>query len=165
MVRIVKVISQKAKQQNLLIVGVLEVSKLKIFIVAVVILFLNACSNPTPPTEFAPEGEVVQKAILLQLNQTEQRLTQQLNATHPILDISQIKVKTLEPIYVAELPAYRLQGTYNLKLTLTRQQVTQKNNHFDIYLQRQAEAKTWRLLRREVTPASTEPQWSSYLIR
>lgn len=119
-------ITQKAKRQNMIPVGVLVRRSLKILLAAVLILVLNACSSPTPPTEFAPEGEIIQKAILLQLNQAEQRLSQQLNAAHPQIDISQIKVKTLEPIYVAELPAYHLQGTYNLKLTLPHQQVTQK---------------------------------------
>ncbi|WP_420809916.1 hypothetical protein [Gloeothece citriformis] len=136
----------------------------KILVMMLIIFALNACSSPKPPTEFAPDGETIQKAILLQLNQTEQRLSQQLNAVHPELAISQIKVKTLEPVYVAELPAYHLQGSYTLKLTLPRQQVTQKNNRFDIYLQRQTEGKTWRLLRRDLNPVSQEPQWSSYFV-
>lgn len=132
-------------------------------LITILILLLTACSTPTPPTEFAPDGDIVQKALLLQLNQTQQRLSQQLNTVNPDLEISQILVKTLEPVYISDLPAYHLQGTYTLKLTLPRQAVTQKNNRFEIYLQRQVEGKTWRLLKRDVTP--TESQWSSYLVQ
>jgi hypothetical protein len=50
-------------------------------------------------------------------------------------------------------------------LTLPRQTVTQKKNAFEIYLQRQSEGKTWRLLQREVKDGQAgEAQWSSYLI-
>lgn len=131
---------------------------------AILILLLSACSAATPPTEFAPDGEVVENAILLQLTQTEKRLSQQLNASYPELEIAQIQVKKLEPVYIAGLAAYHIQGTYTLKIALPRQQVTQKDNRFDIYLQRQIEGKTWRLLRREAI-AGQEPAWKSYLIR
>lgn len=136
----------------------------KSILIAIIILLLTACSVSSPPTEFAPDGETVQNAILLQLSQTEQRLSQQLNATHPQLEISQINVKQIEPVYVDDLAAYHLQGIYTLKLTLPRQKVTQKNNPFDIYLQRQIEGKTWRLLRREVLPGK-KPEWKSYLVQ
>jgi hypothetical protein len=132
---------------------------------AILIFVLAACSSPTPPTEFAPDGEIIQKAIALQLNQTEALLSQQLNASPPDLEISKIAVKRLEPVFVEELPAYHLQGTYQLDLSLPRQQVSQKNNPFDIYLQRQAEGKTWRLLKRELHEPNAETQWKSYLIQ
>ncbi len=128
------------------------------------ILLLSACSTAKPPTEFAPDGEIVKRAVLLQLEQTEKRLSQGLNFSQPALEIPQINVKQIEPILVAELPAYHLQGTYNLTLIFPRQKVTQKNNNFEIYLQRQIEGKTWRLLRREVNTASGKVQWESYLI-
>ncbi len=127
-------------------------------------LELTACRPATPPTEFTPDGEIVQKAIILQLSKTEERLSQQLNLPVPTLEISNIRVKTNEPVFINDLAAYRLTGTYRLKLTLSRQEVTQRQNPFDIYLQRQAEGKTWRLLIREVKDRMAMPQWSSYLI-
>lgn len=129
---------------------------------AILIVLLSACGTTTPPREFAPNGKVVKKAIALQLNQAEQGLSAQLKASQPQLKINRITVKTIEPLYVAQLPTYHLQGTYNLTINLPRQQVTQKNR-FDIYLQRQAEGKTWRLLKRETSRTGTL-SWISYLI-
>jgi uncharacterized lipoprotein YmbA len=134
------------------------------FLVFILIILLGACSTPTPPTELAPSGDLIQQAIALQLEQTEQQLSRQLNASHPTLEIGQIRVKKLDPLFIADLPAYRLQGTYKLKITLPRQQVTQPENQFEIYLQRQSEGKTWRLLRREVDSSSQESKWSSYAL-
>lgn len=138
---------------------------LRLILVSFLILVLNACSSLTPPKEFAPNGEMVKKAILLQLKQTEETLSEYLLASSPQIEISQINVKKLEPIYVAKLPTYHLQGTYNLKLKLPRQKVTQQSNPFDVYLQRQVEGKTWRLLRRDLHEGDAKPQWSSYLIQ
>ena len=126
---------------------------------AVLILLLSACSTPTPPRELAPNGQIVQKAIALQLNQTQQKIADRLNASRPQIQLNQITVKQIEPIFVDKLATYHLKGTYTLTLKLPRQQVTQKNNAFDIYIQRQAQGKTWRLLKREAN------QWTSYLIQ
>lgn len=137
----------------------------RLILTTILIMVMTACSSLKPPTELAPDGELIQKAIALQLSQTEQRLSQQLKASHPILDISQITVKKIEPLFIANLATYHLQGNYKLKITLPRQQVTQQKNLFDIYLQRQAEGKTWRLIRRETSSSTQEAQWSSYLIK
>ena len=125
---------------------------------AVLILLLSACGTPTPPRELAPNGQIVQKAIALQLNQTQQKIADRLNASSPQIQLNRIAVKQIEPIFVDKLATYHLTGTYTLTLKLPRQQVTQ-NNAFDIYLQRQAQGKTWRLLKRETN------QWTSYLIQ
>lgn len=136
------------------------------WLLALLLIFLlNACSTVTPPLEFAPDGEIIQKAIALGLEQTEQHLSQRLNASRPTFEIGQINVQKIEPVVVGNLPTYHLQGNYNLTLTLPRQTVTQQKNRFDLYLQRQIEGKTWRLLKREPQKNSTETRWSSYLIR
>ncbi|WP_338063320.1 hypothetical protein [cyanobacterium endosymbiont of Rhopalodia gibberula] len=124
-----------------------------------------ACDSPTPPTEFAPDGEIVEKAIVLQLTQNLQHLSNQLDMTLPQLKINQIQVKKLDSTLVAQLSTYHLQGTYNLKLMFPRQIKEQKENRFDIYLQRQIEGESWRLLRREYSLYYETPQWKSYLIR
>ncbi|WP_416245478.1 hypothetical protein [Crocosphaera sp. XPORK-15E] len=130
----------------------------------VLLIFLTACGTATAPIEFAPDGDIIQQAIRLQLSQRLNPLSQQLNTKHPQLEIGQINVKNIDSIVVSELPTYHLQGTYNLKLILPRQQVNQKNNQFEIYLQRQAEGKTWRLLSKDNKKASEELSWKSYLI-
>jgi len=128
------------------------------------IVLLTACSAATPPTELAPEGAIVEKAIALQLDQTSSSLSQQLELRNPKLTISNINVNKLEPIFINKLPAYHLRGTYNLKMKFARQEVKLKNDPFEIYLQRQAEGKTWRLLRPKITDSTGNIEWLSYLI-
>ncbi len=127
-------------------------------------LTLIACQAEKPPIEFAPAGAVVQEAIVFQLERTQTALSQQLNAPTPGFEVSNINVENIEAIAVNNLPAYHLRGVYNLKLILPRQTVTQKRNPFDIYLQRQSEGKSWRLLRRDIDPRTDREQWSSYLV-
>jgi len=142
----------------------MRVIRILSFILALWCCFwLTACQATTAPLEFAPDGDIVQKAIAWQLEQTQERLSQQLKTTPPQLAIDKIQVKLLEPIVISELPAYHLTGFYNVTLTLPRQTVTQKRNAFEIYLQRQSEGKSWRLLQRQVN-AEEKTQWSSYLI-
>jgi hypothetical protein len=133
-------------------------------ILACCCLGLWACQADKPPLEFAPDGAIVQQAIAFQLERTQAEISRQLNAPPPPFKISQITVKTLEAIGVNGLPAYHLRGVYNLKLVLPRQTVTQKKNPFDIYLQRQQEGKSWRLLKRSIDPRTEAVQWSSYLV-
>jgi hypothetical protein len=128
------------------------------------IVLLTACSTSAPPTELAPGGEIVEKAIALQLQQTNNGLSQQLELNPPELTISNINVKKLEPIFIAELPAYHLLVTYNLSIKFPRQKVQLKNDPFEIYLQRQSEGKTWRLLRKKITDTNQKIEWLSYLI-
>jgi hypothetical protein len=128
-------------------------------------LGLTACTPSEPPVEFTPDGAIIQKAIALQLEQTERRLSKQLNVSPPTLEISKIQVKKNDPVFINELAAYHLTGTYRLVLQFTHRKVTQQNNPFDIYLQRQAEGKTWRLLTKTLETPTSSPQWSSYLIQ
>jgi hypothetical protein len=136
------------------------------FILAVgLILLLAACSAPTPPIGLAPGGEILQKAIALQLKQSQQQLSEQLQASNPISHITRVRVKQVEPLYIGKLATYHFVGTYNLKIDLSDRNVTQKDNEFDIYIQRQKEGKTWRWLKRVISDPDVAPQWFSYLIR
>ena len=141
----------------------------KPLITRILILFfsltLTACQSSAVPLEFAPDGQIVREAITLQLEQRLNPLSEQLNVQKPHLDISNINVKNIDTVIISNLPSYHLTGTYNLKLTLLRKQVKQKENKFDVYLQRQAEGKTWRLLSKDNKIASDEVSWKSYLIR
>ena len=112
-----------------------------------IMLIVAGCTMVTPPLELAPSGEIVEKAIALQLQYVHHDLSDNLQTTTPRLQITQIKVNKIEPLVVANLPTYHLQGTYQLNLKLHRQKIEQTKNPFDIYLQRQKEGKTWRLVR------------------
>lgn len=135
-------------------------------ILAVLLLILlSGCGAGTPPLGLAPKVGLIEKAIALDLSQTEQQLSQQLNASAPEIEIEHVKVEQLEPLYVANLATFRIQGSYDLKLALPHQETLQKHNTFEVYLQRQKEGKTWRLLKRQVRSPDAEPLWVSYLIR
>jgi hypothetical protein len=127
------------------------------------LLTLGACQPVSAPLEFAPDGPVVRAALTYQLQETQRRLSEQLETLAPQVELSNIRVETLEPILIQKLAAYHLRGRYDLSLTLPRQHQAQKNNRFEIYLQRQEEGKSWRLLQREVLADQTT-QWYSELI-
>lgn len=138
---------------------------LKVCCLTITLFLLSSCTQSTLAKESAPEVEIVQKAIALQWQQTEQSLAQQLNTSSPEIKISKVRVQKTKPLFIDRLPAYHLQGRYNLKLKFPHRQVKQVNNSFDIYLQQQEE-NTWRMLKREqksqANPA--EYTWSSYLL-
>ncbi len=139
---------------------------LKVCCLTITLFLLSSCTNPTPAKELAPEIEIVQKAIAFRWQQTEQSLAQQLNAPLPEIEISKIRVQKTKPLYIDKLPTYHLEGKYNLKLKFPHHQIKQVNNSFDIYLQRQEEENTWRLLQREQKSQDNraESTWSSYLL-
>ncbi|WP_267383683.1 hypothetical protein [Cyanobacterium sp. uoEpiScrs1] len=134
------------------------------FVLTIILIGLSsliiACSSSNPLTESVPNQEVIKKAIVLQLTQNFQHLSDHLNTTLPQIKINQIQVKQLELVLITQLSTYHLQGTYDLKLMFPRQTKNKQNNQFDIYIQRQIEGKTWRLLRREYNTT----QWKSYLV-
>lgn len=154
---------------NLLPTGNRVTLNKKLFIRGLLIILfsltLTACQNATVPLEFAPDGQIVKQAIALQLGQRLNPLSEQLNTKKPDLDVSNINVKNIDTVVISNLPSYHLTGTYTLNLILARKKVKQKENKFDVYLQRQAEGKTWRLLSKDNKTSSGEVSWKSYLIR
>jgi hypothetical protein len=131
---------------------------------AIFLIGLSACGTSTPSLGLAPSKQLVQKAIALQVSQTQQRLTQQLQSSPPKFEITQVRLKQLEPLFIGDLPTYHFRGTYNLKFDLPQQQLTQEKNAFDVYLQRQKEGKTWRLLLPQDVDKGAQASWRTYLI-
>lgn len=138
----------------------------RMIVVILLSVFLVACGSNKPPISLAPTQEIIQRAIALQVQQTQQKLSEQLAATTPDLKISHINVQVIDPLLLGQLPTYHLQGRYDLNVALPNQAVTQEANEFDLYLQRQQEGKTWRWLKPEQTEAETATQrWRSYRVR
>lgn len=134
-------------------------------------LGLTACGVGSEPSK-----QLVRAAIALQVNQTQQELVQQLasygrSADKPLslsrdFSLGGVKIAQRDRLTVAGLPTYRVRGTYNLTLSLPKRSVKQPQNQFEVYLQRQQEGKTWRVLRPEASRASgadrAEIVWRSY---
>ena len=137
---------------------------LKSILVAILVVTIAACQSTAAPQEFAPDGEIVQKAIAFQFERSQRQLSKQLQTEPASFKIAQINVQKLDPIVIGKLPTYRLKGTYQLTLNLRHQAVTQQKNPFEIYLQRQIEGETWRLLLKNSQTTEPNRQWTSYLI-
>ena len=113
---------------------------------------------------FVPSNRLIKQAIALELNQTEQQLIEQLGINSQGFEINHLRVKKREPLLLKKLKTYHLAGKYDLKFKLPSHEINQNQKSFDIYLQSQSEAKTWRLLIPENEKNQDSPIWRSYLI-
>lgn len=133
----------------------------KLYWAVIILLLLNSCGYLAPPKELAPGGEIIKQALSFELEATEETLSRQLDLASPKIEIDNIRIKKLKPLYIAKLPTYHLQGKYNFQLKLPHRQIEHKDNDFDLYIQRQAEGKTWRLLKKDKQKSR---EWASYAI-
>ena len=126
-------------------------------ILAVVLVgLLTACGNSVPGLS----NRVVQQAIALQINQTQQTLATQLRLKKPPqVEVKQVAIANQESLKIQGLPAYHLQGTYDLTLKLPSRQVTQEKNPFEVYLQQQPDQKTWKLAQLSKSDTEADPVW------
>ncbi|MBD2015839.1 hypothetical protein H6F96_17930 [Microcoleus sp. FACHB-53] len=131
---------------------------------AIFLVALTACGANTPPLGLAPNKQLVQKAIALQVNQTQERLTQRLQSIPPKIQITQVTLKQLEPLFLDDLATFHIWGTYSFKVNLPSQQLPQQQRPFDVYLQRQPEGKTWRLVIPDRMGNSSPVSWRTYVI-
>lgn len=136
----------------------------RLFLTAILLGLLTACGT----VGLEPSSQLVQRAIALQLSQTQQQLSQQLQPyirpQLPKFEINQLVITEQKPLVIQDLPAYRVRGTYDLTIEQSRRRVTQQQNPFEVYLQRQKEGKTWRLALPHEGGKNTEPTWLTYLI-
>jgi homoserine dehydrogenase len=109
------------------------------------VLVLTACGWSIG----GPSHQLVERAIVLQLQQTQAALNQQLRLDIQPTDfaIKRVIITEQTPVTIEGLHAFRVQGTYNATTTLPTRQVKEQKAPFDVYLQRQREGKTWRLAR------------------
>ncbi|WP_229425812.1 hypothetical protein [Lusitaniella coriacea] len=128
------------------------------------VIFLTACGASAPPIGLAPNTDIIKKAIALQVERTQQQVSQQLQVKNSEFKIVKIHLKQVEPLYIGKLATYHLLGTYELNLNLPNQKVKQKNNEFELYLQRQKEGKTWRWLKKEMDESDSSLKWFSFLV-
>ncbi|MEP0871391.1 hypothetical protein NDA01_16405 [Trichocoleus desertorum AS-A10] len=126
-------------------------------ILAVVLVgLLTACGNGIPGLS----DRVVQQAIALQVGQTQQTLAQQLRLKKPPkVEVKQVAIDQQDSLKIQGLPAYHLQGTYDLTLKFPSRQVTQEKNPFEVYLQQQPDQKNWKLAQLSKSDTEAESTW------
>ncbi|MBF2066117.1 MAG: hypothetical protein IGS39_17120 [Calothrix sp. C42_A2020_038] len=136
----------------------------RLIVIILLVLLLSGCNkNPLTPT-----NGLIKKAIAIQVEQTQQQLSKQLDLSLKGFDIKHLAIKQQKYQTINSLPAYRVQGTYDLSLKLNTRELSQSKKPFDIYMQLQKEGKTWRLLQPEKenndNGNESEVIWRSYLI-
>lgn len=119
------------------------------------VVLLTACGL----SNAAPSHQLVERAIVQQLRQTQAELNQQLRLNVQPTDLAIRKVVIAEqtPVTIENLKGFRVRGTYSVTTKLATRQITEQQNPFEVYLQRQQEGKTWRLARLAVSEG--EPLW------
>ena len=138
----------------------------RLVLTVILLGLLTACGT----VGLEPSSQLEERALALQLSQTQEHLSQQLHLSGrpqqpPSFKINRVVIIQQEPLVIQNLPAYHVQGTYDLTLKLPRRQVNQQQNPFEVYLQSQKEGKTWRLALPQFTGKDTNPTWLTYLIQ
>jgi len=133
---------------------------MKWIFISILIICLTACTS----LALLPTPELVQKAIALQLEQTQQQLNQQLDLNFQKFNIQRISITQEQPLTIENLPAYRVQGNYDFTVKLPKRSFKQVQKPFEVYLQIQKEGKSWRLLVPEKNRQDSQSKWHSYLI-
>jgi hypothetical protein len=137
-----------------------KLKMIKLIFTTIFIVFLTACTT----IALSPTPELVQKAIALQLEQTQQQLNQQLDLNFQKFNIQRIYITQQQPLTIENLPAYRVQGNYDFTVKLPKRSFKQLEKPFEVYLQIQQEGKSWRLLIPEKNHQDPQSKWQSYLI-
>ncbi len=132
---------------------------IKLVLTAILLVILTGCNFGTPE----PNKQLIKNAIAISMQETQQQLRENLNLDFRELEINHLSIKQRKLMSVEHLPAFRIQGTYDLNLKLPKRNIEQPQKLFDIYLQLQKEGKTWRLL---LPPGSNDETsvWHSYLV-
>ncbi|WP_413173352.1 hypothetical protein [Anabaena azotica] len=133
---------------------------IRFVLTGILLLLVTACTS----LALLPTYDLVQKGIALQLEQTQQELQQKVDLDFQKFAIQGISITQQQPLTIGNLPAYHVQGTYNLIVKLPNREISQPQKPFDIYLQIQREGKSWRLLLPKKTDNNTPSIWHSYLI-
>lgn len=89
---------------------------IKLTFTTILIIFLTACTSIV----LLPTPELVQKAIALQLKQTQQQLNQQLDLNFQKVNIQRISITQQQPLSIENLPAYRVKGNYDFTVKLPK---------------------------------------------
>lgn len=133
----------------------------RLIVTLILLLLLTGCGLSLPLLD---KG-IIEKAIALQIKPTQQQIIQQAGTQLREFKISHIQIKQQDTLVINNLPAYHVSGNYDLTVELPQRQVTYQQNYFDIYLQLQKEAKSWRLAVPQYSKKDNQPLWLTYLVQ
>lgn len=114
---------------------------IRTILAAILVSLLTACGLGD-----APDRATVEQAIVMQVNQTQQELSQQLRQRGevPSAKVDRVKIESQKRMAIEDSTGYQVRGTYDVTLN-ARQRITQHQNSFEVYLQRQEDS--WQLAR------------------
>lgn len=134
-----------------------------VLLVAILCLLVSSCGVQL----LIPDLLLVKQAIALQITLNQKQVSQELLVSEnlPKLELGRVTISQIEPMVIQNLESYRIRGSYDLTIKLPRRHLTQKQNPFEVYLQRQQRGETWRLARPQIGNQNKEIIWLTYLIR
>jgi hypothetical protein len=112
----------------------------------------------------APPKMIIQQALQLQVEQTQQALSQQLQLPSPQIEIRKLQLGDRTALKIDDLSAYRIRGQFDLQISQGRRRQKTQQAPFEVFLQRQTEGKTWRLAVPTRSRNALEQAWQTYAL-
>ncbi|NJL19701.1 MAG: hypothetical protein HC895_00960 [Leptolyngbyaceae cyanobacterium SM1_3_5] len=121
-------------------------------------VLLTACGGDRPPQS------AIEQALQLQVDQTQQQLSEQFRGAASVVTVDRVKVKKQQSQAIESARGYRIEGTYSLSIAKRsrngidspQQHITRRQNPFELYLQQTSE-ETWSLAR-----PLADNRWETY---
>lgn len=128
---------------------------------AMFLVLLSGCTAIGP----GPAPSVVEEGLRMQLSQTQAQLLPQLQiSSAPELKITRVKISSQKPMLIEDLQGFKVEGFYDLTVKLPKQVIKQNKKYFELYVQRQKRAQTWRLARPIKVAGEQTDKWTTYAI-
>ena len=127
------------------------------------ILLLTSCQINL----FIPDQQLIGRAIARQIQLTSSNLQENLlmqGKVNQAFIIDRLLIENIETSDIMGGRSYHVTGAYHLQSDPPSQTKIRADHPFDIYIQRQIEGKTWRLLRPVFDQEGKQINWLSYLI-
>lgn len=127
----------------------------------ILLVLLSACTSIGP----GPSRSLVEEALRMQLSQTQAQLVPQLQLSAvPDLEVTRLTISVEKPMLIEDLQGFKIEGFYDLVVKLPKQAIKQNHNFFELYVQRQKRAQTWRLARPVKEAGESTNKWATYAI-
>jgi hypothetical protein len=116
---------------------------------------------------FIPDQQLIGRAIARQMQLTSSNLQENLliqSKVNQAFIIDRLLIDHIETFDIIGGRSYHITGAYHLQNDPPNPTKIRADHPFDLYIQRQIEGKTWRLLRPVFDQEGKQINWLSYLI-